>query len=157
MLSSKQLKAVELIAQGKTQTEIAKLLGISDRTLRNWLKNPEFAQELKKKQNELLEEFVLSLTKVEEEIDEALRETKERLLQGVREIDPSTPQGLTALSTAFKALLEYKQKQKEFVYKVWDRRKKEVEEETKRKLGELEQKIEVIIKELEDGSQKDRA
>ena len=157
MLSSKQLKAVELIAQGKTQTEIAKLLGISDRTLRNWLKNPEFVQELKKKQNELLEEFVLSLTKVEEEIDEALRETKERLLQGVREIDPSTPQGLTALSTAFKALLEYKQKQKEFVYKVWDRRKKEVEEETKRKLGELEQKIEVIIKELEDGSQKDRA
>ena len=155
MLSSKQLKAIELILHGKNQKEVAKELKVSDRTVRNWLKKPEFVSELKRRQREALEEFVLSLTEIEEDIDSALKETMRKLLEGVRDIDPSTPQGLNALSTAFKALLEYKQKQKEYVFKVWERKKKEEEEEVKNRLQELEKKIEVVIKEVSGDANRD--
>lgn len=44
MLSTKQKKCIELmIAGGMTQIEIAKELQVSDQSVSNWKKNPEFA------------------------------------------------------------------------------------------------------------------
>ena len=155
MLKPKQLKAIELLAKGKSQTQVAKEIGVSDRTLRNWLKDEEFLKALKEKQKQVLEEFVLSLIEMEEDIDETLKETIERIKEGIRTIEPSSPQALNALCVAFKALLEYRQKQKEFALKVWERKKKEEEDELKKKLGELEKRIEVVIRELSDGNKED--
>lgn len=50
-LTPEQELAIQWLAQvkrgGKTKREIAEMCGVSDRTLRNWQKMPEFQKELK--------------------------------------------------------------------------------------------------------------
>lgn len=51
-LKPEQLVAIEYMSQpnngGKTIIEIAKECGVTDRTIRNWVKDPEFDEELRK-------------------------------------------------------------------------------------------------------------
>lgn len=51
-LTPKQLEAVSGIAKGLTSSQIAKVLGISDRTVQRWQKLPEFVATLSQIQGE---------------------------------------------------------------------------------------------------------
>lgn len=42
----KQEKAALALAEGKTQQEAAEIADVTDRTIRNWLAEPEFAEEV---------------------------------------------------------------------------------------------------------------
>lgn len=53
-LSAEQLAAITLLCQGATQREAALVAGCHERTLRNWLKKPEFLEVLKDRQGEVL-------------------------------------------------------------------------------------------------------
>ncbi|MEB9610565.1 phBC6A51 family helix-turn-helix protein [Bacillus cereus] len=50
MLNKKQMKAIELLYQGElTRAEIAEILKVSDRTIYNWIKDPDFIEEYNKR------------------------------------------------------------------------------------------------------------
>ncbi len=54
-LSSKQYKAIQLTLSGKSTDEIAKELKLNSNTIYRWKGSPLYKEELKAKQNELLE------------------------------------------------------------------------------------------------------
>ena len=44
-MKAKQLLAIKLLIEGKSQLEIANEIGVSDRTIRNWLSSSDFQEE----------------------------------------------------------------------------------------------------------------
>lgn len=61
-LSSKQLRALELLLEGGTQSDTAEAIGVSPRTLRRWIsEDPEFQAELKDLSRSALAAASLSL------------------------------------------------------------------------------------------------
>lgn len=57
-MKAKQLLAIKLLVEGKNQLEIADEIGVSDRTIRNWLASPDFQEEYRTQ----LEQLMLSLS-----------------------------------------------------------------------------------------------
>jgi len=54
LLTGKKAKAVQLLAQGLSPVEVADKVGVSDRTVRRWVKRPEVAAALRELQQEAL-------------------------------------------------------------------------------------------------------
>lgn len=58
-LKEEQLKAIDLLAKGdekpKTMVEIAKKVGVTARTLRNWRNDPEFKRALAERADEIVD------------------------------------------------------------------------------------------------------
>lgn len=43
-LAAKRIQAAELLAEGRTQKEVAAEVGVTDRSIRDWLGEPEFVE-----------------------------------------------------------------------------------------------------------------
>lgn len=57
-LGEEKLKAVALLAAGKTKTEAAKKLGVHRKTIENWSKSPDFQKALMDIQDETIEKAI---------------------------------------------------------------------------------------------------
>jgi len=57
-LGEEKLKAVALLATGKTKTETAKELGVHRKTIENWSKSPDFQKALMDTQDEVVEKAI---------------------------------------------------------------------------------------------------
>lgn len=57
-MKAKQLLAIKLLIEGKSQLEIANEIGVSDRTIRNWLSSSDFQEEYRTQ----LDQLMLSLS-----------------------------------------------------------------------------------------------
>ena len=55
--SKRQLKAVDLRAEGHSYEKIAQMLDITDRTIWNWRQSPEWDRLLKQRQHSWVEEY----------------------------------------------------------------------------------------------------
>lgn len=76
-LTPKQLQAVNLLAKGKTQIEIASLLGISTKTVQRWTRKPEFIQAIADVQSRAVEK---TIEKTAEDISRHSQEVIQRLV-----------------------------------------------------------------------------
>ncbi|MGB3640562.1 MAG: helix-turn-helix domain-containing protein [Rivularia sp. (in: cyanobacteria)] len=57
-LGEEKLKAVALLATGKTKVETAKELGVHRKTIENWSKSPDFQKALMDTQDEIVEKAI---------------------------------------------------------------------------------------------------
>lgn len=55
MLSTQQLQAIKGLMEGKKQGDVAKEVGVSARTIRNWLQNEEFQKAYKKEVQKVMD------------------------------------------------------------------------------------------------------
>lgn len=94
-LTTKQLTAADLyFRQGRSQREVAKRTGVTDRTIRNWLQDPVFvdhgesirreltesrARELKERDQLTLARYRSQVEKAQDLVDEALEEKDRRV------------------------------------------------------------------------------
>ena len=62
-LSPKQKKAIKLLVGGATKAEVTRQLGLSQRTIYNWLENKTFKKEMDRLQNSIEEYDELLLVK----------------------------------------------------------------------------------------------
>ena len=72
LLSGKKAKAVELLAQGLSPVEVADAIGVSDRTVRRWVKRPEVAEALRELQREALHGIARRLRALAQHATDAL-------------------------------------------------------------------------------------
>lgn len=72
LLSGKKAKAVELLAQGLSPSEVADKVGVSDRTVRRWVKRPEVAAALRELQQEALHGIARRLRALAQHATDAL-------------------------------------------------------------------------------------
>jgi hypothetical protein len=72
-LSSRKLKAISALLLGKTQAEAAQEAGIADRTLRNWLHDPDFATEMDRQRYQLAQHALASLLSLSSEAAKTMR------------------------------------------------------------------------------------
>jgi len=72
LLTGKKAKAVELLAQGLSPGEVADKIGISDRTVRRWVKRPEVADALRELQREALHGIARRLRALAQHATDAL-------------------------------------------------------------------------------------
>lgn len=96
MLSPKQNKAIQALLTQPTKTDAAQAAGISPRTLREYLANPEFQTEYKKACGEL--------------VTDATRQAQQSLnpaLTALRSIVDDPNQNTNARIAAARSLLEY--------------------------------------------------
>ncbi|RUM32667.1 MAG: hypothetical protein DSY42_00475 [Aquifex sp.] len=105
--------ALELLAQGKSQAEVAKEIGVSDRTIRRWLKDEEFKKKLQAKIKEKVKERVLKEA-LEQNGNKKRKERIQRILDGVIEkLDYSKPQNVENLIKLLKLYTEIEEKRKD--------------------------------------------
>ena len=71
-LTGKKAKAVELLAQGLSPSEVADKVGVSDRTVRRWVKRPEVAEALRELQREALHGIARRLRALAQHATDAL-------------------------------------------------------------------------------------
>jgi hypothetical protein len=62
ILNTRQRKAIESLALGNTRRRTAKIAGVTEPTIYNWLKVPEFREELSRSREEVLSIGVTRLT-----------------------------------------------------------------------------------------------
>lgn len=62
ILNTRQRKAIESLALGNTKRRTAKIAGVTEPTIYNWLKVPEFREELSRAREEVLSIGVTRLT-----------------------------------------------------------------------------------------------
>jgi len=72
LLTGKKAKAVELLAQGLSPVEVADKVGVSDRTVRRWVKRPEVANALRELQREALHGIARRLRALAQHATDAL-------------------------------------------------------------------------------------
>ena len=72
LLTGKKAKAVELLAQGLSPSEVADKVGVSDRTVRRWVKRPEVAEALRELQREALHGIARRLRALAQHATDAL-------------------------------------------------------------------------------------
>jgi len=72
LLTGKKAKAVELLAQGLSPSEVADKVGVSDRTVRRWIKRPEVAEALRELQREALHGIARRLRALAQHATDAL-------------------------------------------------------------------------------------
>lgn len=63
-LSAKQLEAIRLLTLGASQVMVAQHLGVDTRTVRRWMKDPDFTNELAEVQHEASALFALRVQHV---------------------------------------------------------------------------------------------
>ena len=63
-LSKKQLKAIDLRADGNSWDQIAKKMDVTPRTIQRWRALPEWAPALKRRQEEWIEEYEAKFTRM---------------------------------------------------------------------------------------------
>jgi len=73
-LSDKQLKAIDLIATGYRLIDVSRALKITDRTLRNWRNNPEFAIRLRQIESNNFDSAVSKLRSASSDVADTLLE-----------------------------------------------------------------------------------
>ena len=72
LLTGKKAKAVELLAQGLSPAEVADKIGVSDRTVRRWVRRPEVAEALRELQREALHGIARRLRALAQHATDAL-------------------------------------------------------------------------------------
>jgi len=72
LLTGKKAKAVELLAQGLSPAEVADKIGVSDRTVRRWVRRPEVAKALRELQREALHGIARRLRALAQHATDAL-------------------------------------------------------------------------------------
>jgi len=72
LLTGKKAKAVELLAQGLSPVEVADKVGVSDRTVRRWVKRPEVEKALRELQREALHGIARRLRALAQHATDAL-------------------------------------------------------------------------------------
>lgn len=83
-LTNKQLKTINAILESRTIGEAAKKIGISRALFYEWMKNPEFKTELKRKQDEIIEIGLIGLRASVSEAVEVMRSLLKTENEGIR-------------------------------------------------------------------------
>ena len=105
--------ALELLAQGKSQSEVAREIGVSDRTIRRWLKEEEFKKKLQAKIKEKVKERVLKEA-LEQNGNKKRKERIQEMLDHILpELDYSKPQNVENLIKLLKLYTEIEEKRKD--------------------------------------------
>lgn len=125
----KQIKAIELLAEGRTQSEVARLTGVSERTLRNWLKEESFREALTEKTKEIVNQELLRLSRSEN--DSRIRQLCKLIDESLKDLDLSNPYAVDVLVKYLKVLLDAESKRKELLLKVQEKLGEETTEELK--------------------------
>lgn len=105
--------ALELLALGKKQSEVAKELGVSERTLRRWLKDEEFQKKLEKKVREKVKERVLKEVLQESKFKERKERVLELLDEALTQLDYSKPMAVDVLVKLLKVYTDIEEKRKD--------------------------------------------
>ena len=105
--------AIELLAQGKSQVEVAKEIGVSDRTIRRWLKDEEFKKKLQAKIKEKVKEKVLKEALEQNGNKERRKRIQEMLDEILPQLDYSKPQNVENLIKLLKLYTEIEEKRKD--------------------------------------------
>ena len=105
--------ALELLALGKKQSEVAKELGVSERTLRRWLKEEEFRRKLEKKVKEKVKEKVLKEVLQESKFKERKERVLELLDEALTQLDYSKPMAVDVLVKLLKVYTDLEEKRKD--------------------------------------------
>jgi len=105
--------AIELLAQGKSQVEVAKEIGVSDRTIRRWLKDEEFKKKLQAKIKEKVKEKVLKEALEQNGNKERRKRIQEMLDEILPRLDYSKPQNVENLIKLLKLYTEIEEKRKD--------------------------------------------
>ena len=105
--------ALELLAQGKTQTEVAKEIGVSERTIRRWLKDEEFNKKLQAKIKEKVKERVLKEALEQNGNRERRKRIQQMLDEILPQLDYSKPQNVENLIKLLKLYTEIEEKRKD--------------------------------------------
>lgn len=71
-LTSKQRRAIPLLARGMEQVDVAKTVGVTDRTIRNWLNNYYFQEALDKAYYQFLSKEIVTTTEIRFDVYKAL-------------------------------------------------------------------------------------
>ena len=82
-----QVKAIELLAKGLSQSEVARAIDISRQKLSYWMKSEEFQQEIELKKAELPESKPLSTTPSKQQYKSSLEVLLERELGLLDEVE----------------------------------------------------------------------
>ncbi|GAB6066024.1 hypothetical protein JCM9492_11160 [Aquifex pyrophilus] len=105
--------AIELLAQGKSQKEVAEQIGVSERTIRRWLSDEEFVKKVKRRSREHLKELVFRENLERKEIEERKRKVLELLDEALGMLDYSKPMAADVLVKLLKIYTDMEEKRKD--------------------------------------------
>ena len=111
--------ALELLALGKKQNEVAKEVGVSERTIRRWLKEEEFQKKLEKKVREKVKEKVLKEVLQESKFKEKKERVLELLDKALTQLDYSKPMAVDVLVKLLKIYTDIEEKRKDRLLEVF--------------------------------------
>ncbi len=111
----KQLEAIQLLVSGLPQSEVARRVGVSDRTLRNWLKQEEFQKELNQQLKEKIKNELFKRLFSQEEQEKKKRRVAELIDEAINNLDLSKPYAVKVLIKWYKVLNDADNKRAELL------------------------------------------
>ncbi len=150
-MKPKQLKAIELLAEGFSIRETAQSVGVTERTLSNWLKNENFRKELDTRVKEKVERELLKKVFSEEDYYRKKQEIMNLIDNAIRDLDLSKPYAIEVLVKYLRTLDDMYHRSREVLFELY---KKYLE--GKSKDDDEPNTIKVIIKRTDTNGKGDR-
>lgn len=138
-LSARKLRAITLLAQGRSIEETARVIGVSKAAVQKWKKDPEFVQALNSAIKEIVTQEMLSGIRVEAELEDKIKRLEAKIEEILYELPPKG--AIWPLLHYLRYLSDLASQRRNYVLEVW--KKLEGEEEK----TELE-RIRVIVENL---------
>ncbi len=150
-MKPKQLKAIELLAEGFSIRETAQSVGVTERTLSNWLKNENFRKELDVRVKRNVERELLKKVLIKEDYYRKKQEIMNLIDNAIRDLDLSKPYAIEVLVKYLRALDDMHHRSREVLLELY---KKYLE--GKSKDDDEPNTIKVIIKRTDTNGKGDR-